>query len=227
MSDVPTFNTLKFSEPAKETESPGTVVIEDEGETNYGPLEIIKVTGLPLVIISAVVSGALAFASAYFFHVPEAFYPAVAALGLGIGALAAIDYKTRTVKDEHNIVLAIVTVGLTIYGASQTEWFTLLTGGIGVIVCFGTFFALIFLTHFGSGGDIKLSPIPAFVLGAINPLAGVAWLFVAMIITGISLIIAIKTQKMLWHLPGFALSIPITLAIVPALYSLANLPYWT
>lgn len=247
MSDAPRLSTLKYapqdSVPLGEPVTSSTPVIRKEDSVavvdekerpSYGPVEIISYTGWTLTIVSGVIGTLLAILGAYLFSTPVEFYPALAVLGLGLGALAAIDYKTHTIKNEHTIALAVVGIPLAIFGASQVDltvlgtdssgWLTLVVGAVMAILCFGVFFVLIFITGFGSGGDLKLSPVPGFILGVINPFAAIVWLFAAFVLTGIGMVL-VKRFKFVAFGPGMILGVPLGLGAASLLFQVANLTY--
>lgn len=100
--------------------------------------------------------------------------PELAALVVlaGLAALAFVDVERRTVDPWATALLGWATVFAAAHdGLTAGEW---LTG----VVCAGlTFLAYLELGVAGQigGGDVKLAPIPAFVLGSANPLLALWW----------------------------------------------------
>lgn len=197
---------------------------EKMSEENYGgPWGIIKHTGYVTVAVWALLTAAATGAAAYFLTPGDYTWIALSVLGFMTGAIAAVDRKTHLIKNQHTILTAILTVPLALLAAINLGGWNILYGLISAIVIFGVFFLLIVFVNFGSGGDIKFAPIPAFALGVVNPMVAVLWLFYSLIIT--VAILAIRKQKTTSFGEGMAISLPLAIASVYGMYSLAGLPY--
>lgn len=192
----------------------------------YGPWGIIKHTGYVAVALWAVFTAAMTGAVAYFFT-PHTGSPAtwitLAVLGFMTGVIAAVDRKTHLIKNQHTIATAIVTVPLAVWSGITLGGWNILFGLLASVVVFGVFIFLVIKANFGSGGDIKFSPVPAFALGVVNPLISALWLFYALIITVILLMV--RKQKSTSFGEGMAISLPFAIFSVYALYSMTGLTY--
>lgn len=177
-----------------------------------GSWDIVKHTGYVRVLLWALIISGLTYAASTLISQPTKIGFVFTALGFMAGVIAAIDRKTRLIKNEHTLLTFILTVPAMVIG--QIHYGTplnLLWGGIGAVSVFLVFFILIFLTGFGSGGDLKFSPIPAFVLGVLSPLTSIIWLFLAFILTAINMVIFKKKETSFGE--GMAIAIPITLLL--------------
>jgi len=220
------------NEETVETDTPATREEErEEADDKYsvgrnlGPIEIIKRSNTGLVLVSGALGGAVA-ALATYFYAPIEYIAVMALIGFGLGALARIDKVFHTIKNEHTITLAALAVPLTVISAfyGGDIWDLAWAAGTAVVV-FGIFIVLILITGFGSGGDIKLSPVPAFALGAISPIAAILWLFLAFIFTLFSLLFS--RGKNFAFGPAMALAVSVSIVLTFFAYQAAHLPYLT
>lgn len=198
----------------------------NEDDPYGGPWGIIKHTGYVPVALWAVLTSVMTGAVAYFFT-PHTGSPAtwitLAVLGFMTGVIAAVDRKTHLIKNQHTILTAILTVPLAVWSGITLGGWNILFGLLASVVVFGVFIFLVIKANFGSGGDIKFSPVPAFALGVVNPLISALWLFYALIITVILLMV--RKQKSTSFGEGMALSLPFAIFSVYALYSMTGLAY--
>ena len=194
-----------------------------DADVVFGPWEIVKHTGIVTTTVWAVLSGLVCGATAFFFAPGHYTWIALGVLGFLMGALAAIDLKTHLIKDQHTIITAILTVPLALLAAFNLGPWNFLYGILAAVIIFLVFFALVLFVGFGSGGDIKFSPIPAFALGVINPLISAVWLFLALIVTVVLLVFR-KAKKTSFG-EGMVISLPLALLAVYGLYSLTGMPY--
>lgn len=189
----------------------------------YGnSLEIIKHTGYLNTAIWAILTAAVTGLVAYFFTPGMSWLP-LGVLGFFAGVIAAVDYKTHLIKNNHILVTAAVTVPLAIIVGLQLGWWNILGGVVSAILIMAIFLGLVIFVGFGSGGDIKYSPVPAFVLGVVNPLLPAIWFFYALIITALLLVIRKKKQTSFGE--GMAIAAPLAIITVKFFYDLVGLPY--
>lgn len=208
-----------------EVNDSSSVSEEETASDTYsgGPWAIIKHTGYFTVAAWALLTAAATGAAGYFFTPGDYAWIALGLLGLMTGVIAAVDRKTHLIKDQHTILTAILTVPLSLFVAFNLGAWNFLFGIIAAIVVFGVFIFLIIKVNFGSGGDIKFSPVPAFALGVVNPLISALWLFYALVVTVV--ILVVRKQKRTSFGEGMAISLPLAIASVYGLYSMAGLPY--
>lgn len=219
-----TLENLPVDTPSKPLDmpeiDPNEALIPGEEKPNPGPIAIFKETGIFFTLMWAVGIAAASGGAAYMFARP-ALIP-VAILGFLIGIIAAIDIKTHLIKDMHTVIIAAISIPLTVWYAltAGSAWNLLWGAGIAAII-FGVFLFLVWFTGFGSGGDIKFSPIPAFILGTINPLIGIIWFFISLLITALALSLSRKKQTAFGL--GMALALPTSIAVTYYLYQLAGM----
>ena len=122
----------------------------------------------------------------------------------GLMLLAAIDVWREEVEDwAIAALLGIAVIGLHLEGILAQQW-------VGAVLAASVAF-LIYL-NLGQrgvlgGGDVKLSVVPAFVLGAANPLAGVWWIAGAILIHQALFVIIARTRRSreaIPHVPAMA-----------------------
>lgn len=188
-----------------------------------GPWGIIKHTGYIPVAVWAVLTATVTGAVSYFFTPGDYTWIALSVLGFMTGVIAAVDRKTHLIKNQHTILTAILTVPLAVWAGINLGGWPILFGLLSAAVVFGVFIFLVIKANFGSGGDIKFSPVPAFALGVVNPLISALWLFYALIITVILLIV--RKEKSTSFGEGMAISLPFAIFSVYALYSMTGLAY--
>lgn len=99
-----------------------------------------------------------------------------ALLGAGLGVLGYLDHCTQLIRNKHVLVYGAVAAILLVATQTFTDHQILLPALASAVVTFGFFLVLAMRTGFAGGGDIKLSPVPAALLGAISPLAALLWL---------------------------------------------------
>jgi prepilin signal peptidase PulO-like enzyme (type II secretory pathway) len=89
---------------------------------------------------------------------------------VGLAVLAFVDVYTRKVEDYATLVLAFAVIfALRHDGISAEQW---AWGAASALLVFGTYLELGTSGRMG-GGDVKLSPVPALVFGAVNPLLAI------------------------------------------------------
>lgn len=203
------------------------VIGEDEEaepkRINFGPWEIIKHTGYFTVALWAVLTGTATGLAAHYLAPGDHTWILGTVLGFMTGLIGAVDNKTHLIKDRHTVITAILTVPLAIWVAFSLSSWNLLFGIISAAVVFGAFIFLVRRVNFGSGGDIKFAPIPAFALGVISPLIAVVWLFYAMVAALIILLVQ-KTNRTAFG-TGMAISLPFAIASICGIYALVGMPY--
>lgn len=225
--EEPVINSTETSETdvalgqVETTETEGQEPVED---TYGGPWGIIKYTGYVPVAIWAVTTAAVTGTVGLFFTPGDFTWVVLAVLGFMTGVIAAVDRKTHLIKNQHTILTAGLVVPLSVVAVffGLNAW-NLLFGLLSAVVVFGVFIFLVIKVNFGSGGDIKFSPVPAFALGVVNPLISALWLFYALIITVILLVI--RKEKSTSFGEGMAISLPFAILSVWALYSMTGLAY--
>lgn len=100
-------------------------------------------------------------------------------VSVGLLVLAAIDIHTREVEDYATaMLLAVTTLSLLWEGVSAGQW---ASGLLSAAVAFLIYLALGMRGVLG-GGDVKLSAVPALLLGAANPFLGVWWVAASLLI---------------------------------------------
>lgn len=201
----------------------GVEEAEPEDRHSFGPWAIIKHTGYFTVVLWAVLTAAATGLAAHFLAPGEHTWILGTVLGFMTGLIGAVDNKTYLIKDQHTIITAILTVPLAVWVALSLSPWNLLWGIISAVVVFGVFIFLVNKVNFGSGGDIKFAPVPAFALGVISPLIAVFWLFFAMIVAFI--IIIVKKKNKTAFGVGMAVSMPLAIASICGIYALTGMPY--
>lgn len=230
---VPAIDSTETSETDLALGQVETTEAEEKAETSEdsepdddiygGPWGIIKHTGYVPVALWAVLTAAVTGAVAFFFTPGDYTWIALGVLGFMTGVIAAVDRKTHLIKNQHTILTAILTVPLAVWVGITLGGWPILFGLLASVVVFGVFIFLVIKANFGSGGDIKFSPVPAFALGVVNPLISALWLFYALIITVILLVV--RKQKSTSFGEGMAISLPFAIFSVYALYSMTGLAY--
>lgn len=97
----------------------------------------------------------------------------------GMLVLAAFDVWRHEVEDVATLALLVVAVvGLGIQGIQPAQWVS------GVASAAIAFVVYLYLGTRGvmGGGDVKLSVVPALVLGASNPFLGIWWIGCAILL---------------------------------------------
>ena len=211
------------SEPPEGASSEELEKEDAETDTYGGALGIIKHTGYVTVGVWAVLTAVVTGVTAHFLAPGDYTWIALGVLGFMTGVIAAVDRKTHLIKNQHTVATAILTVPLSLLVAFNLGVWNFLFGLIAAVAVFGVFIFLILKVNFGSGGDIKFSPVPAFALGVVNPLISALWLFYALIITVVLLVV--RKEKSTSFGEGMAISLPFAVASVFALYAMTGLPY--
>lgn len=222
-SEVAHTDNVLVSEDSYPEEVSDTTPTQAEKRFDGGPWEIIKYTGFLPVILWALLSAAATGVAAYYFTPGDYTWIPLTILGFMTGVIAAVDNKTHLIKNQHTIITAVATVPLAVWVAFTLGFWNFLFGIISALVIFGVFIFLVQKVNFGSGGDIKFSPVPAFVLGVVNPLIPMVWMFSSMVISLIVLVV-LKKKRVAFG-TGMALSLPLALATIYGLYALSGLTY--
>lgn len=136
--------------------------------------------------------------------------------GFGLGLLAWLDHATHLILNKHNLVFGGVAVaaiaGVSIFDGGLMTGAMALAGAAGAFI----FMFILALSKMGivGGGDIKLSPIPAALLAAWNPLAPVLWLFCTFVLVLGSMI---TTRLRKAPLEARAMAPHMALALIPTI----------
>jgi hypothetical protein len=193
-----------------------------EGETGgkFGPISIIKHAGWLQTSVAGFAGLLMATGASVGLHVPDIFIPVVAFIGFALGFFAPIDFKTLTIKNEHNLVFAAGVLILTTIAASQTSWWNLAAAAGSTILVTLAMIAIVLFSPSGfkSGGDIKMSMVVAFGLGALNPLLPFIWLIVSMVITAVGLISLKKFKSPIAFALATVIGVPISLWLTALLW---------
>lgn len=116
---------------------------------------------------------------------------------VGVLVLAALDIWRREVEDLATVALLGITLAmLAITGINAQQWISaILSGAIAFCV-----YMLLGMRGVMGGGDVKLSPVPALVLGAASPFLGVWWICAAILIQhAFHLVLARRRRAVLAH----------------------------
>jgi Flp pilus assembly protein protease CpaA len=137
---------------------------------------------------------------------------AIAVLLGGMLVLAAIDVWKQEIEDVATAALLILAAGALMFDDIQPgQW---LSAILTAAVAFGVYLNLGLKGVFG-GGDVKLSIVPAFVLGASNPLIGIWWIGCAIVLQQALFFIYRRTQRTPVRASGSAE--PLVIPHVPAM----------
>lgn len=152
---------------------------------------------------------------------PENVLPTTAILVVVVGmlVLAAVDVWRREVEDYAVLILLGISVtGMYLEGVQPMQWVgALLSAGIA----FGVYLALGMRGVMG-GGDVKLSVVPAFVLGACNPLVGIWWVACSILIHQVACVLYTRIRRrraVLPHVPAMAVATIVASVAFPVLMS--------
>lgn len=113
---------------------------------------------------------------------PVEYLGIVALLGAGLGLLGYLDHVTQLIRNKHNLIYGTFAAVLLVATQTFMSHQILLPALISAAATFTFFLVLTMYTGFAGGGDIKLSPIPAALLGAISPIAALLWLLFTFIL---------------------------------------------
>lgn len=122
----------------------------------------------------------------------------------GMLVLAAVDVWRCEVEDYAVIaLLGTAAIGLHLEGIHPQQW---LGSVLAAAIAFMVYLNLGQRGVLG-GGDVKLSVVPAFVLGAANPVIGVWWIACAILIHQALFALYVrvhKTREAIPHVPAMA-----------------------
>jgi len=204
--------------------------VEDEeihDDKYYGNAwEIIQYAGVAKTTVWAVLSAAVSGLAGYFFA-PGPSWIMLTVIGFFLGVIAAVDLKTLLIKNTHTLITAAFALPLGVFVASQLGWLNLVGGLITAAAVMGTLLLLVIFVGFGSGGDLKFSPVIGFVLGVINPMVAVLWFFISMVLTMIMIIVFSPKKKVFPFGVGMVMAVPIAVIVTNLLFVAAHLPYMT
>lgn len=131
--------------------------------------------------------------------------------------LAAVDVWRREVEDYAIVaLLGIAVMGMHLEGIHPQQWLgSALAAGIAFIV-------YLRLGQRGvlGGGDVKLSIVPTFVLGASNPIIGVWWVACAFLIHQALFVVITRSKKSreaIPHVPAMAAATIVASIAFPAI----------
>ena len=158
---------------------------------------------------------------------PPATVTLLGVIGFGVGFLGYIDLRTKLILNRHTAGLALAVTAMLVT-LQVTRWPepVLLVAVISAAVMFAAMVALIFLTGFGSGGDIKLVPVVAAGLSVISPVAPAVWLLVAlMLCLGAAVIRIARTgsSPTLAMAPFMAAAVPLSVLGTAAVHAAAGM----
>lgn len=150
---------------------------------------------------------------------PENVLPTMTTLVVIVGmlVLAAVDLWRREVEDYAVLILLVISVaGMYLEGIQPLQWLgAVLSAGIA----FGVYLLLGMRGVMG-GGDVKLSIVPAFVLGAGNPLVGIWWVACAILIHQVICVAYTRIRRrraVLPHVPAMAAAAIVSAVAFPAI----------
>lgn len=135
----------------------------------------------------------------------------------GMVVLAAIDVWRQEVEDYAVVALfGIAAIGMHLEGIHPQQW-------LGAVLAA----AIAFMVYLGlgqrgvlGGGDVKLSVVPAFVLGAANPVIGVWWIAAAILIHQGLFFVTSRLQKSreaIPHVPAMAAAAMVATVAFPGI----------
>jgi Flp pilus assembly protein protease CpaA len=134
----------------------------------------------------------------------------------GMLVLAGVDVWRREVEDVAIVVLlGVAAIGMHIEGISLEQW---LGAALASAVAFMIYLGLGQRGVLG-GGDVKLSIVPALVLGAMNPVMGLWWVACAIVIHQLFFFINARVQKeaaAIPHVPAMAAAALVAAIAFPA-----------
>lgn len=144
---------------------------------------------------------------------------------VGMLVLAAFDVWRHEVEDVATLALLVVAVaGLGIQGIQPAQWVTAVASAAVAFVVY------LYLGTRGvmGGGDVKLSVVPALVLGASNPFLGVWWIGCAILLHQLLIFVIARTiprpagavravPMALPHVPAMTAAVLIATAVFPAI----------
>lgn len=135
----------------------------------------------------------------------------------GMLVLAAVDVWRREVEDYAVVaLLGIAVTGLYLEDIHPQQW---LGAVLAAVIAFAVYL------HLGrrgvlGGGDVKLSVVPAFVLGAFNPVIGVWWVACAILIHQAIFTVwsrVRRTREAIPHVPAMAAGAIVAAAVFPGM----------
>jgi prepilin signal peptidase PulO-like enzyme (type II secretory pathway) len=135
----------------------------------------------------------------------------------GLVVLAAVDVWRHEVEDYAVVaLLGIAVIGMRLEGIHPQQW---LGAVLAAAVAFMVYLNLGQRGVLG-GGDVKLSVVPAFVLGAVNPVIGVWWIACAILIHQVLFFITArvrKTREAIPHVPAMAAATMVAAVAFPGI----------
>lgn len=146
-------------------------------------------------------------------------FPAVTLLVViaGMLVLAALDVWREEVEDYAVLALLGITVlGLSLEGIHPNQW---LGAVISAAIAFSVYLHLGMKGVLG-GGDVKLSIVPAFVLGAVNPVIAIWWIACAFMIHQLLFLVAAsvtKSKTAIPHVPAMAAATLVSAVAFPVI----------
>jgi Flp pilus assembly protein protease CpaA len=130
----------------------------------------------------------------------------------GMIILAALDVWRHEVEDYAIVALLVLaTGGMLLEGITLTQW---LGGILSAAIAFLVYLNLGMSGVMG-GGDVKLSVVPAFVLGASSPLLGLWWIAGAVLVHQLLMLLLARRPRA--ALAGSMRPAAIALPHVPAM----------
>lgn len=103
----------------------------------------------------------------------------ILAVTVGMVALAVFDILREEVEDYATAALLLLTLGALLWeGVSAGQW---AGGALAAALAFSAYL-LLGMAGVVGGGDVKLSVVPALVLGIGHPLIGVWWVAASLLI---------------------------------------------
>lgn len=135
----------------------------------------------------------------------------------GLVLLAVIDVWRREVEDYAVVaLLGIAAIGMRMEGIQAQQW---LGAVLAAAIAFTVYLALGQRGVLG-GGDVKLSVVPAFVLGAANPVIGVWWIACAFLIHQVLFFVTArirKSREAIPHVPAMAAATMVAAVAFPGI----------
>lgn len=166
--------TEAHSAPAPVVAAAPTPVLDASGFNEAGLREL---EGHDYLVAAAWgIAGGIGTSAAAVMFLPAHMLALTLVLGAGLGFLGYLDHATQLIRNKHNLFFGICAALL--LGSMQvvSGGDVLLPAVLSAAGAFVFMLALTVITGIAGGGDIKLSPIPAALLGAISPIAAMLWL---------------------------------------------------
>lgn len=137
-------------------------------------------------------------------------------LGAGLGVFGYLDHQARMVRNTHTLIFGVAATILILATQISLGGLAFLQAGAAATVTFALMLVLArALPNIPvRGGHIKLSPVPAALLGAISPLAALLWLLFTAITAFVSKPTGLLTGK---RSTTMAVGSCMAFAVIPAL----------